>query len=63
MSRFDPGQCFNGGKRYQTFRLQEELQEIIILAGLITLPEPQKVMSDVVGCKGCEGGCASALGR
>ncbi len=39
----------------------EEIQQVIILAGLINLPEKQPVGCEIVGCKGCEGGCASAI--
>ena len=39
----------------------EEIEQIIILAGIIDLPEKQPVTTEVVGCKGCEGGCAAEL--
>lgn len=39
----------------------EEIQQVVILADLIKLPEKQPVSSEIVGCKGCEGGCAAEI--
>lgn len=39
----------------------EEIQQITIIVGMIQLPEVQPVSCDIVGCKGCEGGCAAEL--
>lgn len=42
---------------------EEEIKEVVVITGLVTLPETATVSSTVIGCKGCEGGCATALGR
>ena len=39
----------------------EEIEQLTILVGFINIPEKQPVTTEVVGCKGCEGGCAAEL--
>lgn len=40
---------------------KEELDNIIYISAYLSIPEVQPKSDMVVGCKGCEGGCAAEI--
>lgn len=40
---------------------EEEFEKVIDISKYINLPDEPPMNQMVVGCKGCEGGCAAAI--